>query len=118
MPTAALDRNLARPYRRPATPPDTPCRACPEPVRSRPRHGLCRRCCADPAVRARFAVAEADAGDFHGPAPLDPAPAAVRPGPRKVALLARRAARGLALFRVDEPTLRLDPRRLAELFGR
>jgi hypothetical protein len=45
---------LPRPYRRPATPPQTPCKHCGRPVRSRPRRGLCHRCHADPAVRACY----------------------------------------------------------------
>jgi hypothetical protein len=49
-----FDRQARRPYRRPATPPQTPCRHCGRPVLSRPRRRLCKRCYADPALRALY----------------------------------------------------------------
>jgi hypothetical protein len=101
-----------RPYRRPATPPDTPCRHCGRPVHSRPRRGLCRHCYADPAVR-RCAPC-----DTHAARPL-PAPADVAPGPAKVSLLRERARLRLSLFHPaelhDAPTgLRLLLAKLVE----
>lgn len=91
----------------PARPVRPPCRHCRRALVCRPR-GLCWCCYYAPGVRDRYPVTSKygrrGVGDFYRVAPL-PDPTAALPGtPKKVAVLAARAAAGTALFHPKDAT--------------
>jgi hypothetical protein len=85
------------------------CRHCRRPKVNRPR-GLCWTCYYRPGVSELYPSTDIrgrrGVGNFCGNAPLDPERSDALPGSEeRIAVLARRAAAGLALFRPDEPFL-------------